>query len=170
MKLNAQKIADVEAWIEKNGLYPQPCGASIADFCKAMDISFNSYQRWQSNENFANALMRAREKFRITTVRDVENALVRAALGADYSVINEERRVNAKTGRLETVKATKKTFYKEPNVEAAKFVLTNMSPDSWKLKQEQTIHSPSGIHIHVDDEAQAAKIRGIADLETKKED
>ena len=83
--MNAAKIAEAEAWVERNGLHPQPCGATIKDFCSALGISFLTYQRWQENENFVNALTRAREKFRATTIVEVENALVKAARGVDFT-------------------------------------------------------------------------------------
>ena len=64
MKLSATKIKEAEKWVEENGLYPQACGASIKTFCKAMGISFPTYQKWQENFNFLNALTRAREVFK----------------------------------------------------------------------------------------------------------
>ena len=85
MKLNASKIAEAEAWVEKNGLYPQACGATVKQFCQAMGISKKTYERWQANDAFVSALSRARELFRVTTIRDVENALVKAAKGVDFT-------------------------------------------------------------------------------------
>ena len=153
MKMNAAKIAEAEAWVEKNGLHPQPCGASIKDFCKAMGISDETFRRWQKNVPFVEALQRAREIFRVTTVREIENALVKAAKGVDFTKIKEEARaekiveydevtgkkIREREGALKTVKATRETFYYPPDVKAAIFVLTNMSPDVWKQKQETTL-------------------------------
>ena len=45
--MNAAKIAEAEAWVERNGLHPQPCGATIREFCKAMGISDENFRRWQ---------------------------------------------------------------------------------------------------------------------------
>ena len=157
MKMNAAKIAEAEAWVEKNGLHPQPCGATIKDFCTAMGITFLTYQRWQENENFVNALNRARDVFRVTTVREVENALVKAARGVDFTKIKEEakaevvreydpvtgKKVKEYTGELKTIKAVRETMYYPPDVKAAIFVLTNMAPDDWKQKQETTLQGGS---------------------------
>ena len=85
MKLNAAKIEEAAAWVERNGLHPQACGATIKDFCKAMGINQATYHRWEKIASFAAALTRAREIFRITTVREVENALVKAARGVDFT-------------------------------------------------------------------------------------
>ncbi len=45
MKLNAAKIQEAAAWVEKNGLHPQPCGATLRSFCKAMGISDETFRR-----------------------------------------------------------------------------------------------------------------------------
>jgi len=156
MKLNARKIAEAEAWVEKNGLHPQPCGATIKMFCTQMGISFMTYQRWCENENFVNALNRAREIFHSTTVRDVENALVKAARGVDFVHIKEEkkaqkvkeydekgRKIKEYDGDPIIVKSMRETIYYPPDVKAAQFVLTNMEPERWKNKQEHTISPDS---------------------------
>jgi len=157
MKLNAEKIQEAEAWVERNGLHPQPCGATIRDFCKAMGIATKTFERWQGNDAFVAALTRAREVFRVTTVREVENALVKAAKGVDFTRIKEEakaevikeydpktgKKVKEYTGELKTVKAIRETMYFPPDVKAAIFVLTNMAPDDWKQKQETTLQGGS---------------------------
>lgn len=150
MKMSAEKIAECEAWVEKNGLYPQRCGAPVKAFCEAMGIDYTTHERWLSNAEYADALSRAREKFSATIVRDVENALVRAARGVDYTKKREEARaqkiveydpqtgkkIRETTGPLQTVKAYKETVFFPPDVRAAQFVLTNMAPEQWKVRQE----------------------------------
>jgi len=163
MKLNAAKIAEAEAWVEKNGLFPQACGASMRQFCAAMGIDQRTYYRWLSNADFADALTRAREVFKATAVREVENALIKSAKGAEYSIIVEEAKRN-ENGQLVTVKAKKKVFIQAPNVEAAKFVLANMASDKWRIKQEQTINAGEGVHIHVDSVDEKDKIEKIGDI------
>ena len=177
MKLNAEKIQEAAAWVERNGLHPQPCGASIRDFCKAMGIATRTYERWQDNVAFVAALTRARELFRINTVREVENALVKAARGVDFTRIKEEakaevvkeydpktgKKVKEYTGELKTVKATRETVYYPPNVEAAKFVLTNLAGDAWKIKQETAL-TGTILKVVVENTEQRKKIDNIADL------
>jgi hypothetical protein len=177
MKLNAEKIQEAAAWVERNGLHPQPCGATLRDFCKAMGIATRTYERWQDNVAFVAALTRARELFRINTVREVENALVKAARGVDFTRIKEEakaevvkeydpktgKKVKEYTGELKTVKATRETVYFPPNVEAAKFVLTNLAGDAWKIKQETALTSTI-LKVVVENTEQRKKIDNIADL------
>lgn len=150
MKMSAEKIAECEAWVEKNGLYPQRCGAPVKAFCEAMGIDDQTYRNWLKVSAFSDAINRAREKFSATIVRDVENALVRAARGVDYTKKREEARaqkiveydpqtgkkIRETTGPLQTVKAYKETVFFPPDVRAAQFVLTNMAPEQWKVRQE----------------------------------
>lgn len=157
MKLNAAKIAEAESWVEQNGLHPQACGATIRMFCEAMGIKERTYYRWQANDAFVSALTRAREKFKVTTVRDVENALVKAAKGVDFVHIREEKRaqkvkeydekgrkVKEYDGAPVIVKSFRESIYYPPNVQAAQFVLTNMAGDKWKQKQTTDITSSDG--------------------------
>lgn len=153
MKISKEKIQECAAWVEKNGLYPQRCGASVKQFCEAMGIAFKTYQRWQENDNFVNALTRAREVFQQNTVREVANALVKAAKGVDFTKTKQKGRAQVvkeydpKTGKkikeyttekIVTVESYRETVYFPPDVNAAKFLLTNMDPENWKNKQDAT--------------------------------
>ena len=153
MKLSAAKIRECAAWVEVNGLYPQRCGASIRQFCDAMGIAFITYQRWQANENFVTAITHAREVFQQNTVHEVVNALVKAARGVDFvkkkdegrpQVVKEYDPTTGKkikeytTEKIVTVKSLRETVYYPPDVNAAKFLLTNMDPENWKNKQDAT--------------------------------
>lgn len=153
MKLSAAKIRECAAWVEINGLYPQRCGASIRQFCDAMGIAFITYQRWQANENFVTAITHAREVFQQNTVHEVVNALVKAARGVDFvkkkdegrpQVVKEYDPTTGKkikeytTEKIVTVKSLRETVYYPPDVNAAKFLLTNMDPENWKNKQDAT--------------------------------
>lgn len=164
MKLNTQKVKEAENWVENNGLYPQRCGASVKLFCEAMGINYSTFSRWKENADFAKALTRAREVFKQNTVRDVTNALVKAAKGVYFTKIKEENRAQVvreydpKTGKkvkeyttetLVTVKAISETYYYPPDVNAAKFLLTNIDPDNWKNRQDTT----SDMSIEMEDVA-----------------
>lgn len=153
MKLSKDKIRECAAWVEENGLYPQRCGASVKLFCEAMDIGFDTYQRWMEKENFANAITHAREVFQQNTVREVSNALVKAAKGVDFTKTKQKGRAQVvkeydpKTGKkikeyttekIVTVESYRETVYFPPDVNAAKFILTNMDPENWKNKQDTT--------------------------------
>ena len=151
--MNAAKIAEAAAWVERNGLHPQACGATIKDFCAAMGISDETFRRWQDNVAFVEALNRAREVFRVTTIKEVENALVKAARGVEFTREKTEakaekvveydpktgKKVREYMGEAKVVRATRETMYYPPDVKAAIFVLTNMAGDAWKQKQETTL-------------------------------
>lgn len=153
MKFSKAKIQECVEWVEENGLYPQRCGAPVRLFCEAMGIGFDTYQRWCKNENFANAISRARDVFKQRTVQDVSNALVKAAKGYEFVKTKTEgipqvvTEYDPKTGKkvktyqtekIIQVKSTKEVIYVEPNVHAACFLLTNMDPDNWKNKVDNT--------------------------------
>lgn len=177
MKLNAAKIQEAAAWVEKNGLHPQPCGATLRSFCKSMGIDDATFRRWMKKAEFADALTRAREVFAQTTVQEVSNALVKAARGVDFTKIKEEARAekvveyDPKTGKkvreymgeLKTVKAFRETVYFPPDTKAAMFVLTNLSPENWKNKQDTTIRTPEGIQVHVDNDEQKRRIETLGE-------
>ena len=177
MKYNAAKIAECVAWVEKNGLHPQRCGATLRKFQEAMGIDDATYRRWMKKAEFADALTRAREVFAQTTVHEVSNALVKAARGVDFTKIKEEARAekvveyDPKTGKkvreymgeLKTVKAFRETVYFPPDTKAAMFVLTNLSPENWKNKQDTTIRTPEGIHVHVDNDEQKRRIETLGE-------
>ena len=177
MKLNADKIKEAAAWVEKNGLFPQACGASVKDFCKAMGISDETWRRWQKNVELVDALNRARELFKSQTIREVENALVKAAKGVDFTKVKEEAKAekvveyDPKTGKkvreymgdVKVVKAVRETFYYPPDVKAAQFVLTNMAPEVWKNKQDTTVHTPEGMRIIVENDEQKKRIETIGE-------
>lgn len=161
MKYNAAKIAECVAWVEKNGLHPQRCGATLRKFQEAMGIDDATYRRWMQKAEFADALQRAREVFTATTVEEVSNAVAQAARGAEYSIVTEERRRDSE-GNLVTIKATRKTFHEKPDMEAAKFLLTNMAGEDWRLKQEQTIKAEAPVFV-VRTEAERKKLEDIAE-------
>lgn len=162
MKLCAAKIAEAEAWVELNGLHPQRCGATIKDFCKAMGISDETFRRWRNNVVFVEALNRAREKFTETTVKAVENALIKAARGMNFTREKTEakaekvveydpvtgKRVKEYMGEVKVVKAVRETMFYPPDIKAAIFVLTNMASESWKQKQETTVQA-QGVEINM---------------------
>lgn len=150
MKYSDEKVRECVEWVEMNGLHPQRCGASVKDFCKAMGIDDATYRRWLENAEFADALSRARVIFQEQTVRDVENSLIKAAKGYTFEEFHDEKKASKvveydpKTGKkvreymgdVKLVKRTRTIVNVQPNIDAAKFVLTNMAGNDWKQKQE----------------------------------
>ena len=166
MKLNAAKIKECAAWVEKHGLHPQPCGASIDDFAKAMGIDPRTWNRWSKLPEMSEAIAQARDKYASRIVFDVENALVKAALGLDAEVTKEKAKAfddvvreydlvtgnlirEHKTKKLVTVEATRERRYYPPDVRAAQFVLTNMAAGTWRQKQDVNVGTQAGSAIQI---------------------
>ena len=167
MKFTKEMQDRIIKWVELNGLYPQPCGATQAELCRSCGIREETFIRWRNDPkkvNFVNALTRAREKFAATTEVSIVNSLVKAARGVDFTKIKEEARaekiveydpktgkkVSERTGEVKTVKMFRETMYYPPDVKAAQFVLTNIAPERWKQKQEVSGQGEGGaINISV---------------------
>lgn len=163
--------------MERNGLHPQACGALIKDFCKAMGISDRTYLNWLKVSDFSEAITRAREVFRQNTVRTVENALVKRASGYEFTKERAEKasrkvvEYDPKTGKKvreyygepQVVAMSKETIQVAPDVDAAKFVLTNMEPDRWKQKQEIAAEVDIIRPIVVKSEAERQAVQDLRD-------
>lgn len=166
MKLTLAKIKECAAWVEKHGLHPQPCGASIQDFCRAMGISDETHRRWSQKVEFVEALNAARDKYAAKIVFDVENALVKAALGLDAEETKEKAKAvddvireydpatgnlvrEHKTKKLVTMEATRTRRYYPPDVKAAQFILTNMAAEHWRQKRDVNLGAQAGTTIEV---------------------
>ncbi len=182
MKLTPAKIKECADWVEKHGLHPQPCGASVGDFCKAMGIGERTAYRWFKLAEMADALNAARDKFAAKIVFDVENALVKAALGQDAEETKEKAKAvddvireydpatgnlvrEHKTKKLVTMEATRTRRYYPPDVKAAQFILTNMAAGTWRQKQDLNVGAQHGtaIEIKVGDPAAAAGLQKAID-------
>lgn len=166
MKLTPAKIKECAQWVEKHGLHPQPCGASVDDFSKAMGIDRVTCWRWMKIATFATAIDAARDKYAAKIVFDVENALVKAALGLDAEETKEKAKAvddvireydpatgnlvrEHKTKKLVTMEATRTRRYYPPDVKAAQFILTNMAAGHWRQKQDVNLGAQAGTTIEV---------------------
>lgn len=178
MKLTIEMIDTIEKWVTLNGLHPQPCGATITSLCQSVGISDETFRRWSQKVEFVEMLNRAREKFAANVEIDVVNALVKAAKGVDYTRQKSEATAqkvieyDPKTGKkikeytTETLvpkKATQENIYFPPSVDAAKFLLTNIAAQRWKLKQEHTIGPESQpLVLNISERAKEGLERALA--------
>ena len=143
-KFNAEMLSKCVAWVEKNGLYPQPGGAPIKQFCEAMTIDPKTYREWMKNPSFSSAIKIAQAHFKETTTIEVVNALKKKALGFTQQTYREEKapekvviyengkKVKEIMGEMRVVKAVGEIQYYPPETAAAIFLLTNLDPDNWK--------------------------------------
>ena len=150
MKLTAEMKDRIREFVELNGLYPQPCGATQQALCKAVGIGWDSLKRWEQKADFAEMLSRARAKFAQQTEIEIVNAMKKAALGMEFTketneataqkVIEYDPKTGKKVKEYTTDKLVPKSAKREfivipPSVEAGKFMLKNLAPERWKDKQ-----------------------------------
>lgn len=168
MKLTAEMKDRIRTFVEKNGLYPQPCGATQQQLFEACGFGWDSLKRWQEKADFAEMLTRARAKFAQQTEIEIVNAMKKAALGMQYTKeVNEATaqkvvEYDPKTGKkakeyttdqLVAKSAKRETVVIPPDVKAGIFMLTNLAPEKWKQKQDV-----SGSLSLLDDEQPAPEI------------
>jgi hypothetical protein len=148
-KFNKDKLSQCVEWVEKNGLYPQRCGAPLKDFCSAMGISEQCYRNWLKVAEFAEAIAHARDVFAEQTVVEVVNALKKKALGCEYvekrvkkaprKIVTYDpktgRKIAEEQGELIVVEQSADTVLIMPDTQAAIFLLTNLDPEHWKNMQ-----------------------------------
>ena len=124
-----------ERWIEPDGLLLLEAWArdgltdeQIAEKCGIRRETLWSWR--QTYPNISNALKKGREVVDI----QVENALLRRALGYCYKETTQERRTNKETGESEMVTTKVVTKEVQPDVGAQIFWLKNRRPDIWRDK------------------------------------
>ena len=128
-------------WLTKEGLLKLEGwardGLTDEQIAKNMGISLSTFYEWKNKfSEISESLKKGKE----VVDREVENALLKAALGYKY----EEEVV---TNKGQVVKVKK---YEKPNVTAIIFWLKNRKPDVWRDKQEFNIESNVGVQI-IDD-------------------
>lgn len=124
------KLLLIEAWARD--------GLTDEDIYKNLDISHDSFYKYKKEHTeFSDALKRGKEIIDVM----VENALLKAALGYDYT----EEELNKMTGDpIELRKVA------HPNTTALIFWLKNRKPKEWRDRQEIDHSGKIGVTI-VDD-------------------
>lgn len=110
------KLLLIEAWARD--------GVTEADICKNLDVNNTSWIEYKKEyPELAKALKNGREVIDVM----VENALLKAALGYEYT----EEELNKMTGKPIELRKTA-----HPNTTALIFWLKNRKPKEWRDKQE----------------------------------
>lgn len=102
-------------------------GCTEEEVAKGIGISYSAFHRHKGK--FKQALKKGEDIFSNTKLNDVENSLLKRALGYEYIETKEE------TGTTETGSYIKNTKTKKqiiPDVTAQIFVLANRKPDKWQ--------------------------------------
>ena len=109
------KLILVEGWARD--------GATDKQIAENLGISIDTIMRWKkSKRQFSTALKKGKE----VIDRQVENALLKSALGFNY----QEQTVTNKGDVVDVIK------YEKPNTTAQIFWLKNRKPIEWRDKQE----------------------------------
>lgn len=98
-----------------------------------MGVAYSTLRTWR--DKFS-ALSAALKKGKEVIDRQVENALLKRALGYEYEEVTRELGVNPATGNKELVvtKVVRKEV--QPDTTAQIFWLKNRKPDVWRDKQQ----------------------------------
>lgn len=115
------KLILVEAWA-RNGLTDE-------QIAKNLGISKDTFYKYKREyTDFSDSLKRGKEVVDI----EVENALLKRALGYKYDEVTKER--NEDTGELEITKVITKEV--QPDTTAQIFWLKNRKPSEWRDRKE----------------------------------
>lgn len=131
-------MAKYSQWLEETGLLMIEGwareGYTDIQIAEAMGISSCTFYAWlKKYSKIAEALKRGKAP----VDRMVENALLKRALGYEYTEVTKERILDRKTGQYKLT-VTKETVKKvPPDVVAQIFWLKNRRPDLWREKRQE---------------------------------
>lgn len=131
-----------EYWITKDGITRisgwARDGLSDAQIAHNMGISYSTFRTWRDKYP---ALSAALKKSKDVVDREVENALLKRALGYEYDEVTKERKKSDETGKYELIETKRVTKKVEPDVTAQIFWLKNRKPDEWRDKRDVAVSS-----------------------------
>ena len=123
--LTPEGLLKLEAWA-RDGLIDEQIAANIG-------ISRETLYQWKNKySDISDALKKGKEIVDI----QVENALLKRALGYEYTEVTREVCENAETGEMELRVTKKVTKEVVPDTTAQIFWLKNRRPDKWRDKQD----------------------------------
>ena len=125
-----------EKWLEPDGLLLLEAwardGLTDEQIAKNMGINVATLYRYkQTYCEICEALKRGKEVIDV----EVENALLKRALGYTYTEITKEQQLNPATGEYELMVTKEVTKEVIPDTTAQIFFLKNRRPDLWRDKQ-----------------------------------
>lgn len=139
-------------WIEEKGLYPEPCGETIAEFIKMFDIDFKTYQKWMKEESdFSIMVKEANKVFGAKIARKAEAGLMKLVEGYEEWEEFQEGMPDGKGGVI-IKKLSRRKKIIAPNLGAITFVLCNRMPDRWTNPQKVEVQGAVGIGELSDEE------------------
>ncbi len=91
----------------------------------------------------------------------VENALLKRALGYEYTEVYHERVLNKETGEYEFVLTKEVTKDVKPDISAQLFWLKNRQPELWRDKKDIDVDSSTNNTSELSDEELKDKINTL---------
>ncbi len=123
--MTPEGLLKLEAWA-RDGLIDEQIAANIG-------ISRETLYQWKNKySDISDALKKGKEVVDI----QVENALLKRALGYEYTEVTQEICENAESGEMELRVTKKVTKEVVPDTTAQIFWLKNRRPDKWRDKQD----------------------------------
>ncbi len=143
---------------------------TIAEICAKVGISEECFYKWQrDNEEFKEAVTRAREQFDEIIVREAKNSLRKLVNGYEA----DEKKtvfVNGKDGKPEIKEQVTIKKHFQPNPMSVQFVLTNKTGGEYKNYQTNELTGKDGkeLFASLSDEELDNRIKALEDKLKKK--
>ena len=141
----SQRLCDeCEEFISEHGLIDYG-GAKLKDYLSQMGFCEKAHRDWKKRyPEYAQAIERAKEKYKTIHSRKIFGTLMEAALGGERTVSDEhtEFRPNPQNPTEAIIRKqirNTRTIYVAPNVVAGIFLLCNLDPEHFKNRQQNDI-------------------------------
>ncbi len=125
-----------EKWLEPDGLLLVESwarsGLTDEQIAHNMDVAYSTLRAWRDKYSALSAALKRNKE--IVDV-EVENALLKRALGYSYTETTSEREFDPGTGQYQMVVTKTVTKHVVPDTTAQIFWLKNRRPDLWRDKQ-----------------------------------
>lgn len=156
--LTEEGLLQLEAWT-RDGLTDEQIAAN-------MGIGYSTLQTWKSKyQDIQDTLKKGKAVVDI----QVENALLKRALGYSYKEVTREKIFNPETGQYELMPTKEVTKEVVPDTTAQIFWLKNRRPDMWRDKKDVSVEGSLNTASSLTDDELDEKIAklkaklGIAD-------
>lgn len=156
--LTEEGLLQLEAWA-RDGLTDEQIAAN-------MGIGYSTLQTWKSKyQDIQDTLKKGKAVVDI----QVENALLKRALGYSYKEVTREKIFNPETGQYELMPTKEVTKKVVPDTTAQIFWLKNRRPDMWRDKKDVSVEGSLNTASSLTDDELDEKIAklkaklGIAD-------
>lgn len=155
MKYSKAKIEECADWVRIHGLMDYG-GATLKDFCKAMDINADTYFEWMRKSEFSESIQKAKYDFKATQEERLVESLMQSAVGYEVTETRIEYGSDDNGNRRPKKQMVTKKHI-QPNTGAAIFLLTNIAPEKWKNKLNTEHSGEVGIPLQINVKDQEEK-------------